>query len=489
VADSPTTVRDAARLLLNSLTSRASLAAAIAGQEGRDIPTTCGYPETLTVADFHAMIDRNGIAARANSVLPDESWRAAPVVYETEGEADVTAFETAWSGLFQNPNTNPWHYLHRADVESGKGYYGVILLGVADGKSLDQPVIPSPDNRLMFLRVFSQSSVRVKRFHTDPTSPNYGQPAEYVIDFATPDAEFPADADETVSIGTEFRETKATVHADRILHVADNRTNNEVYGVPRLQTVYNYLLDLTKVAGGSAEMFWQGAQPGYAVETHPGVLDPQVDKESLRDEFAGLRNGLQRYIALENMTVKSLAPQVADPTNHVTTQITLVCTSIGVPLRTFLGSEAGQLASETDKDNFNDRLTRRQNNYLTPMVILPFILRLIDLEVLPKPTKIVIDWADLNSMKEKDKAAISMQRVQALLQYVTSGAETVMPLREFLTKIMYFASADADAIIAAVKSGGEKYTEDLWKQSAEGTGAITDPTKKTGGLGKRNAQG
>lgn len=473
----------------NALFSRTALSEIVAGQETRDVDTTCGYPEVASVADYFEMIARFGVPGRVNSVLPDESWKVPPLVYETEDESDVTEFEAAWEALFANPNTHPWHFLHRADVESGKGFFGGLLLGIADGQTLDQPVRvrDGKPNRLMFLRVLSQQNMIISKYNTDPTSEEFGMPETYSVMFGNPEVGT-GEQWLTGSIGpTAWK--KIEVHASRILHVADNCATSQVFGIPRLQPVYNYLLDLKKVGGGSAEMFWQGASPGWAIETNPTILDPQVDKETLKDEFAGWRNGLQRFIALEGMSIKSLAPQVSDPSNHVKTQLLLICAAIGVPLRAFLGAEAGQLASETDRDNFNDRLTRRQNNYLTPFLIVRFVKKLVAAGVLPEPKQIMVDWADLNSMKEKDKAAISMQRVQALLQYVTSGAETIMPLREFLTKIMYFSSKDADAIVAAVKANPTLYTKELWEHVQAGTGNPSDPTTKTGAAGKRNAQG
>lgn len=485
-----TNIGRAVRQLTNALLSRSALSQVIEGQEGRDIDATCGYPEVVTVADYHTMIARGGIPKRVNSVLPDESWRVPPLVYETADEGEETPFEAAWNALLATTKTNPWHYLHRADVESGKGHYGVLLLGISDGQPLDKPVAVRPENRLIFLRAFSQEHVRIAKYNDDVTSPDYGMPELYHIQFANPNTEASEEATGYFTGPDTDRTVEATtVHASRVLHVADNRTNSEVFGTPRLQEVYNYLLDLKKVAGGSSEMFWQGAQPGYAIETNKDIVNPTLDNESIRQQFDGFRNGLQRYLALEGMTIKSLAPQVADPSNHVMTQLNLICATIGVPLKSFLGSESGQLASETDRDSLNDRLTRRQLNYITPFLVRGFIALVVKAGCLPPPKQVFVDWADLNSMKEKDKAAISMQRVQALLQYVTSGAEKVMPLREFLTKIMYFSPKDADAIIEAVDANDVEYTKELWEQVQEGTGNPSDPTKKTGAAGKRNAQG
>lgn len=489
-------VQNAVKQVQNALFSRSELAAAqnTAGQEGRDIDETCGYRRQLLVDDYQEMYDRFGVAARVVGCFPDESWRRPPAVYEDADEEVVTPFEAAWSRLFQNPDTNPWHYLHRVDVLSGVGHFGVLLLGLGDGRELDRPVkvAAGAPTAVLFLRAFAEGDVRVKSVYTDRREATFGKPEMYQIRLLDPSvsadpANDPSDLPAQGDGGDD--QSWADVHADRVLHVADNRYSSELYGVPRQQQVFNYLLDLKKVGGGSAEMFWQSAAPGYAIETHPSIPDPQMDKESLKEEYANWRNGQQRFIALEGLSIKSLAPQVADPTAHGTFILQLVCATIGFPLRSFLGAEAGQLASETDKDNLNDRLARRQENYLTPYLVRGLVRKLVAAGAVPEPATLYVDWQELTTLKEAAKADISVKRVQALLQYVTSGAELVMPVREFLTRIMYFSTTDAAAIMAAVDAGTEPWTKELWEQVQEGTGNPSDPAAKTGLSGKRNAQG
>ena len=487
--------------ITNALWSRADMVSAVngnrVGQEGRDIDETCGYPETLTAYDYQTLYDRFGVAARVVSCFPDECWRRPPAVYESANEKVVTPWEKAWAALFQNPDTNPNTYLHRADVLSGVGSFGVLLLGIEDGQDLDKPVRvdSAKANRLIYMRAFAESDVTVMECYTDPRKANYGKPKFYEIDLAHPD-QSATDENQTAAQPLEIQDpseppvsTKTKVHASRVLHVADNRYSSELFGIPRMQQVYDHLLDLKKVSGGSAEMFWQNAAPGYAVETQPNVLTPAMDTESIREAIKRWRNDQERFIALENMTIRSLQPQVADPTPTAAHLLQMICASIGFPLRAFLGSELGQMASETDRVNLNDRLARRQNNYLTPLLIRPFIQKLTDAGVLPPAESLSVDWEDLNSMQEGDKAKISLQRVQAILQYVTSGGEKILPLMEFFTKIMYFTQAEAEQMVVAARENKEYFTKELWETVQEGTGNPSKPASKTGALGKRNAQG
>lgn len=484
-------VRLAMSMVANTLFTRAAFAASGQGQSGmgqagqRDLNLILGYPDEIGLDDYIDLYARNGVAARCVGVYPDECWKVRPTISDETAATESSPFGEGVRALADNPNTNPWQYLHRADVASRVCHYGVLLFGFNDGRRLDQPVAAKTGLRLNFIRVFNQRQARIYKVEGDERKATFGMPAQYQIDFMNPNA-----ATGTESADAEALMTK-TVHADRVLHLADNRLSSEILGQPAMQQVYDYLLDTRKVAGGSAEMFFRNASPGYAFETHPNAIEPDMDREEIEAEFLRFANDFQRYIAIQGMTVKSLAPQVADPSNHLTQQLTLICATLGVPLRVFLGSESGHLASTQDMETWNGRLAGRQNDYLTPFVVRPFFDRLVRFGVLPPPRngRYRVDWQDLNGMKEKDKADIAMKRVQSFLQYVSSGAETVLPLPDFLTRVMFYTEEEAAAIVKSVKANPRLYTKALWEQPQAGTGAAKDPSKRTKAGGKRNAQG
>jgi hypothetical protein len=62
-------------------------------------------------------------------------------------------------------------------------------------------------------------------------------------------------------------------------------------------------------------------------------------------------------------------------------QLDYMAIALGVPKRVFMGSEQGELASSQDSKSWGKRVIKRQNEYLTPMLIRPFIDRLIAMGV------------------------------------------------------------------------------------------------------------
>lgn len=435
----------------------------------RDLNEECGYPDHISLEDYQQMYDREGIGSRVVAVWPRESWTQDPDINENE-DSELTEFERAWRSL--ESRFNLFHYLARVDELSGIGSFGIILLGLNDGASdLSQPVkgieLEGPrtgmrtsdaqNNSLLYVRVFGQSHVQVAETDADPTSPRYGQPNVYTVVVSDPNSNV---QDESHEVGKTIR-----VHWTRVVHIADNRKSSEIYGMPRMQQVWNRLMDLRKLLGGSAEMFWKGAFPGYSFETHPELGEVDVDISSLKKEFAEFSNGLNRFLATSGITAKSMAPQVADPEAHVLIQIRAIALTIEVPWRVFLGSEQAQLASDQDRDNFNKRIAVRREKYLTPNVVRPFVDRLILLGILPAPAddpdsqlsddlptevgsfNYEVVWPDVDKMSQKEQADWIKTITEAVARYIQSGMSQLIPEQVFLTRFLGLEDEEAEAIL------------------------------------------
>lgn len=416
----------------------------------RDMDKECGYPVVLMREDYKRLYERGDIASHVVDIWPEECWSEPPSVYETEDPED-TEFEKQWKELERKFALYPW--LDRADRISGIGRFGIILIGTDDGLELDQP-IPGYDQEtgkitptgnsvnLLYLRVFDETVVDVLRLEQNVNSARYGFPTAYMIRF-----------EETAAQGPEQAVlVSRTVHWTRLIHVADNRRNSEIYGEPRLKKVVNRILDTTKVAGGSAEMFWKGGFPGLSLETLPEVLTGgavELDLDETKKQLEAYMNGLQRYIATSGMKANSLSVQVADPSPQLDVQLKLIASAISVPWRIFIGSEAGQLASEQDTRTWNRRIGRRRNNYVTPCIILPFINRLIEMGVMkaPESGNICVEWNDLNTPSDADRATVAEGMSNAIVKYVASGASEFIPPFHFLTLVLGLSDDEAQSVI------------------------------------------
>ncbi len=452
-------------LIANAITSRRELVSK-AFDPRRNINDECGYPDSITISEYKELYDREGTATKVVNVLPEQSWQAQPTVFETEEPDDETEFERVWKELdkalqgpswFQDEEGSPiWEQLERIDKLSGIGSFGVLLIGIDDGLELSQSVVgidergeqvgTTPQERkLLFLRSFDESQVKVAAYEQDKTNPRYGQPTAYNITIADPkDVASSGSAVAGLSLG----QTK--VHWTRVIHIADNKGSSEIFGVPRMKPVFNRLLDVRKLYGGSAEMYWKGAFPGLSIESHP-QMGPNypVDVAATRTQMQNYSNGLQRWLALGGLTVKSLAPQVVDPTPQINVQIENICIVLGIPKRIFTGSERGDLASSQDDSTWNDVLRHRQNSHITPSIIVPFVNRLILMGVLPIPEGFSVVWPDLEALTESEQATIAVQRTEAMAKYVQGNVENLITPIDYLTKFHGLTNEEAQAVIDA----------------------------------------
>lgn len=439
----------------------------------RNIEQECGHPPDITIEDYWNAFDRGDIAARVVSLYPDECWSENPMIYQNEDEEE-TEFDKAWNSLQEKFQI--YSILHRSDVLSGIGRFGVILLGINDGKPLREivsgisetgEVTGSPKYDLLYVRPFDETHVKVKSLEEDVSNPRFGMPKMYEI-------QFNAEAAGNTILTTPQVGGNLEVHWSRIIHLTDNRASSDTFGMPRLKKVFNRILDLKKVAGGSGEMFWKGGFPGLALETP--TADSQgnpitIDLDSTKEQVEAYMNGLQRYLAVQGMGAKSLSVQVADPTPHVDVQVLLICVAMGVPKRVFLGAEVGQLASGQDIVAWNKRLNRRRKAYVSPFVIRPLVDRLISFGCLPpvKDTGYIIWWPDMNSPSDLDKANVADKITNAISKYVMGGCDILIEPFHFLTLILGLSDEEAESVIKIVG-------KDLMKVDPDDEEDDTEPT-------------
>ena len=472
------------KMIDNAFVLRQSIVQSL-NTDARDIDEECGYPLTIDVSDYQSRYNRNGIANRVVKLWPDECWNVVPEIVEDD-ETDETDFEQAWIDLEKKFSLNSRMY--RLDVLSGIGHFGVMLIGINDGKTLDKPIegidLKTGEVKallkfeLIYARPLSESAIVVKETESDTSSPRYGLPKIYTLNHLN----------ENENLST----INVDVHWTRVVHVADNKDVSDVLGVPRLQPVYNYILDIKKLIGSSAEMFWKGGFPGMAFEIdkeRTAALTTD-EKTALRTEFLDYTNKLQRYMALVGVTAKSLEVQVADPSNHFMIQLKAIGITLGVPYRKLLGSEEAKLASAEDSKTWSRRVTRRQNEYVTTEIVRSFINRLIQLGILPEPEykngiyKYDIKWPSLEELDPKDKTQIAKDMTEAIVKYVSGGADELIPPELFLTMILGFTDDEAESIMTEAEAWVDDHVDEneIAQAAAESAAAIKEANDRAAGI-------
>ncbi len=431
--------------------------------ERRDYNKECGYPASPTAQQFQDLFERDPIANRIVTLLPEECFKMSPAIYETEdlGTADVkvkTAFEKSWARHVRQvaSQQKSWHADDAAsvivekwrqlDIQSGIGTFGIIFIGFKDGqKDLSQPVVPKAGMEVSYIRVFPESLVQILEKEADLSSPRYGQPTKYEITVDDPNNS----TESILQVGSQT----ILVHWTRVIHCPSDEANtSEVYGKERMRVHLNRLIDLTKLYGGSGEMYWRGAFMGISIEGNQGITSLPVD--AIRKAVLDYQNGLTRYMAMAGASVKNLSPQVVDPNKQIDAHLTAICIKMGCPKRVFMGSERGELGSSQDQAQWDDIVRGRQNSRCSPRIIIPYVDRLIWAGVLEQPGEEGwrCFWPDLDSMTARDVAEIGATKTDALNAYISSGADTAVPLKNWLIQFMGFEQEEAQQMVDAARA-------------------------------------
>ena len=399
----------------------------------RKLYQALGYPTNIRYSDYLAKYDRQDMAAAIINRPISASWRGEVNILEADDDKE-TALEKAWKDLEDELQLKSKFV--RLDKLAGIGNYGVLVLGLSDVKSrkdYEQPVI-GKKLKLVYVKPFGQESARISTYEDKTDSPRYGLPVLY---------------DVTISDAAGVQVSEIKVHHTRIIHVVDGLLESEVEGTPRLQSVYNRLMDLEKLVGGDAEMFWRGARPGYVGNLDKDVQMTPTVQADLQDQADEFEHNLRRIFVNQGIDFKALAQQIADPSGHVDIQMQMISAVTGIPKRILTGSERGELSSAQDRDEWMSYVQTRRDEYVEPHIIRPFVDRCIEYGILPKPVDdYSVEWEDLFSMSEKERVDIGKIRAESLSKYVSSPvSEAVMPPEAFLRKCMGFDDEEVELIL------------------------------------------
>lgn len=378
------------------------------GSVGFDnVKVALGYPDTsqLTYYDFKERYLRQDIAYRIIKAPVGVTWKDEPAVSDNSPDS---SFEVAFDTLASK--TNLYKHFSTADLLARIGYYSLLFIGFADGQELDKP--PRVGSEVIYLKPLPQPVVEVVAIDTDPTSKRFGAPVLY-------------------SIKIEDTGTGQTrlVHHERLLHIAENQLDDEHMGIPALLPIYNRLLGLEKIAGGSPEMYWRGARPGYAASSGGGVMATKEQIESFKETISDFVNNMNRWLYAEDINIQSLAPQVVSPKEHYDVQLQLISAASRIPLRILTGSERGELSSDQDERGWLGYIEERRQEVGKKLFLEPFVQRMIDYKVLPKPIGgYTIYWKPLVVISEKDKAEIADTYASAIKKYDDAvGSKDMIP--------------------------------------------------------------
>ncbi len=372
----------------------------------RDTFDVLGYTKNLTYQHYHARYLRDNIAARIVNAPAHATWSNPPkLVPRKNNKTAGVDFVKAWEDL-QEEHQIFWN-LSRADTLSGIGRYAVLLIGIKGQSKTDLPVARTnlTAKDILFFSPFSEDMAQIDSLDSDPSSARFGKPKTYSIMTGK-------------DVANQRSITLKTDHS-RVVHLAEGLLQDDVFGKPRLESVYNLFDDLVKVVGGSAEFFWRVADRGLQADIDPELELDKDEEKALSKEMEEYYHGLRRFIQTRGVTMKNLGNDTADPRGPFQGIISLISGTTKIPQRILLGSERGQLASSQDRTSWNELIFERNVIYAGPQVLRPLILRLQNWGVLPA-TDFDIEWPILQPLTEEERSVIAVRVASGVLNLAKS---------------------------------------------------------------------
>lgn len=432
---------------LSSLVRRSQLFSGLGkSYEGdRSLYAALGYKYELAYDDFVNIWAREGLGKRVNNAPCDAVWCDPPRVFDADYDDPDSEdpFETEFNELVRALKL--WNKFNRVDKLLGFGTYSILLLGfndVKDAAGFAQEVAAG-ERQLLYVQCYSAEHASIKDYETDENSPRYGQPKTYQVHL--------------MNRAGRAQSSSVVVHHSRVIHIVEENLENENEGEPRLKNPYNRLKDVQKIVGGSGEMFWRGARPGYVAKLDDEYQDLDLDGADLdstkatnmRDQLEEFEHDLRRWLYLRGVSVEALQVQISDPSKHFEVQLKDLAASTGIPTRILIGSERGELASTQDLASWNKVIDSRRRWFATPVIIEPFIERLIKYQVLPEAKNLSVQWPDLTTISDESKANTGKARAEALKAYLKNpGGQDILPPDLFLRLMLGLGPEDIDLALS-----------------------------------------
>lgn len=346
---------------LSGLVERLQLANQAGLQFGgqRDLYEVFGYKKRLTANDFLGKYQRQDITTRMIDAPPAATWANPPAIVNTTIDSEWTTIDRS---------VKMWTAMYRADRLARLNSFSILLFGFDDGSNLARPLNSDRVNELLYVRAIGARLINEMTFVSDRRSARFGLPETYKIQFDDPTTKSSSSGHITVKGVQDF-----DVHHSRVVHVVENPLEDQVFGTPIIEKVYNLLDDLLKISGGTAETYWLTGNRGLQANVDKDMEINPDDAAALSDEIDEYMHQLRRFIRTRGVDLQVLESKTPNPKEVFEMIVALISGTTGIPKRILVGAEAGQLASEQDRANWAERIEERRALFCEPSILEPTV--------------------------------------------------------------------------------------------------------------------
>lgn len=371
-----------------------------------------GWPEELKFEDIYRMYLRHPIANAAVSKTAAKTWQTNPIIRMDEEGSDLNGVEIAIDKHFRRIRL--WQQFKEADVRSMVGDYGAIIMRVADGHRMDQPLGKAVGiDKLVEVIPVWQHQIKPVEFDKDEMSITYGQPLVWEFD----------------EKGIQDRHSdrkndrRFKVHTSRVIILSRDGT---IHDRSQLEAPFNALLDAEKITGGGAEGFFKNSKGTPVITTAEGtsledVADGmEVDVDEVADEMSkvvkGWASGADSALVLSQMKAEFPNISLENPQPFWDINVNSIAACMQIPVKILIGMQTGERASSEDAEEWARTNESRRANEIDPMII-TFISRLVSIGMIASADwwvqwdSLIEDTPD-DKLNRADKMATINQKFQ-----------------------------------------------------------------------------
>lgn len=371
----------------------------------RDSYEALGYKRVLYSRDYRARYMRGGVAARIVEAMPQACWRGGASLTDDKNPKEKSPFELAFEKL--DRRLHVWSMFERADILAGLGRYAILVIG-GPGEDMAKPLTRCTADQIRYLRPYAEDDAFITLYDTDKMSERFGQPVLYALRRMY--IQWPGQMNPP-------QLPAMPVHWTRVIHIADKLRDDNIFGIPRLQQVWNLLDDLDKVIGGGAEAFWKRADGGTVwtldkdLVFDPDPVKAEAEKKEMKKKIDAFTDNLERNVIARGMQANRLGSDTADLRGPAAAIMDQISATIGMPQRILMGSELGKLASSKDKSNWDDSVQDRRDDFCFNTVIQQFVDRLLSFGALPPPKDDLYEaaWPETDEMDQGQRVTAAVQ--------------------------------------------------------------------------------
>lgn len=312
-----------------------------------------GYPAQLDFTNYFNMYRRFGIAKKVVETYPDLGWKDKPII---EGPEKFLLELDEIDKKFYMLNR-----LKGLDTRQSIGRYAGMFMRVRDNKKPNEPLVGSLNgiNTLVSMMPLNEGQLKVLTIENDPTKDDFGLPTMYQLDTST------------TGNRNDKSQQSISIHPSRIVIAAEASDNGDIYGVSRLESVYNSLMDLRKIAGGGGEGFYKNAS--QSIFFSPKDTASAVANKDLLTKFSDqydefTRDKMRKGLMTPGLDVQFDNSTLPQPKDFFNNSLNDVAAGSEIPATILVGQQTGRLASSEDMRSLLSRVQSRRVNWQTEML-------------------------------------------------------------------------------------------------------------------------